>query len=294
MTELVASLTTQPYTQFRRSRHFYLWYDGFFALLCLLLIAVMQRAGWTGLSHGWDWRLFAWLPLACHGQILCSVWIHNCTHGNFPRAINRLVGEVCGMVVLTRFASWEIIHQRHHKYSDDLELDPHPIVPGFSGYWKFTWRSVVAVEQQLQTMYFEMYGGKTAENVRYQKYRAILSFGTMVLLGYTWFAFLGAPAFVLVFVPASLVGFFHLMHFNWSTHNPWSKSNDFHPVNLDHGFYKLGNFLWHGIYFHGNHHQKTSLFNPGKMDADKALPIIRPGDATDHYPRKKTKGAASL
>jgi len=52
----------------------------------------------------------------------------------------------------------------------------------------------------------------------------------------------------------------------------------------------IGNWLWHGIYWHGNHHQKTSLFNPGDMD--KSLPVIRPGDLTEHYPRKKTKGGA--
>jgi stearoyl-CoA desaturase (delta-9 desaturase) len=292
MTALVASLTSLPYTQFRKSRHFYLWYDGFFALSCIAAIAWMRTVGWQGLTQAWDWRLLFLLPVACHIQILCSVWIHNCTHNNFPRAVNRLVGEICGFVVLTRFASWEIIHQRHHKYSDDPELDPHPILPGFTGYWKFTWRSVVAVEQQLQRMYFEMYGGETPENVRYQRYRAVLSFGTMVLCATTWFLILGAPVFVLLFVPASLVGFFHLMHFNWSTHNPWSKTADFRPVNIDSGFYKIGNWLWHGIYFHGNHHEKTNLFNPGKMDPEKALPIIRPGDATDNYPRKKTKGRA--
>jgi stearoyl-CoA desaturase (delta-9 desaturase) len=256
----------------------------------LSLAWLMYVAQWPGLSTEWDWRLLLLLPLACHFQILCSVWIHNCTHNNFPRAINRLVGELCGVVVLTRFASWEIIHQRHHKYSDDPEDDPHPIVPGYNGYFKYLAKTVVGVEQQLQRMYFETFGGKTPENVRYQKYRAVLSFSTsFLLLPYLWCTFLGAPAFVLLFVPASLVGFFHLIHFNWSTHNPWSPHQDYQPVNIDSGFYKIGNLLWHGIYFHGNHHQKTSLFNPGRMPAEKALPVIRPGDRTEHYPRKKTK-----
>jgi stearoyl-CoA desaturase (delta-9 desaturase) len=95
----------------------------------------------------------------------------------------------------------------------------------------------------------------------------------------------------MVFWPAGWLAFLHLIHFNWSTHNPWSKHHDFRPVNLDHGFFKLGNRLRHGIYFHANHHNKTSLFNPAKMDRDKALPVIRPDDDTAHYPRKKTKGA---
>ncbi|WP_438030077.1 hypothetical protein [Sorangium sp. So ce233] len=31
--------------------------------------------------------------------------------------------------------------------------------------------------------------------------------------------FLGPIGFFFLFVPASSVGFLHLMHFNWSTHN---------------------------------------------------------------------------
>lgn len=293
MSTLVATLTSQPFTQFRRSKHFYLWYDGFYALLCVGLIAAMRAAHWHGLTTSWDPKLLVWLPLVCHGQILCSVWIHNCTHGNFPRAINRLVGELCGLVVMTRYASWEILHQRHHKYSDDPTLDPHPIVPEYTGYWRFTWRSIVSVEQQLQRMYFEMYGGKNNENIAYQRYRATLSFGTMVLLVGLWVTVLGAPVFVMLFLPATVVGVLHLMHFNWATHNPWSKTNDFRPVNLDNGFYWVGNRIWHGIYFHGNHHQKSGLFNPMTMDPQKALPVILPGGSTEHYPRKKTKGRAS-
>ncbi len=292
MSALVASLTVLPYTQFRKSRHFYLNYDAFFLVVCAALAAALHAARWQGLTQAWEPRLLLWLPLACQVQILCSVWIHNATHNNFPRAINRVVGELCGLVVLTRFASWEIIHQRHHKYSDDPVLDPHPVMEGYTGYWKFAARTLISVEQQLQTMYFEMYGGKTPENVRFQRYRAVLSFATMAVLAYTWQLALGAPAFFMLFLPASLVGVLHLLHFNWSTHNPWSTTGAHHPVNLDHGFYKLGNLIWHGIYFHGNHHQNASLFNPSKMEASKALPVILPGDSTDHYPRKKTKARA--
>jgi stearoyl-CoA desaturase (delta-9 desaturase) len=290
MSAIVATLISLPYTQFRRTKYFYLWYDGFYFALCATLIWFISQSGFTGLSHSWDLELLLLLPLACHLQILCSVWIHNATHNNFPRPINRLVGELCGLVVLTRFASWEIIHQRHHKHSDDPVDDPHPIVPGFSGYWAFLARTVVSVEQQLQKMFFEAFGGRTPENQRFQTVRAVLSFTTsFMLLPYTWYLVLGGPAFWMLFFPAGWVGFFHLIHFNWSTHNPWSPHADYRPVNLNHGFYRVGNWLWHGIYMHGNHHQKTSLFNPAKMDGTKVLPVIRPGDRTDHYPRKKTK-----
>ncbi|MRG96028.1 fatty acid desaturase [Polyangium spumosum] len=270
MTAIVSTLTSLPFTQLRRNRYFYLWYDGFYLVLCAALIALMVTTGFQGLVPTWDNRLWLVLPVACHLQILCSVFIHNATHNNFPRALNRIVGELCGMVVLTRFASWEVIHQRHHRFSDDVEKDPHPVGPS---YWRFLVDTIVNVEHQLQQIYFDLYGD-TPENRRYERLRAYVSYGTNLLLIATWFLFLGKVGFFFLFVPASIVGFFHLVHFNWSTHNAFSPSGDFKPVNLDHGYYKIGNLLWFGIYMHANHHKRAGMFNPAKMQP--SLPITPP------------------
>ena len=48
------------------------------------------------------------------------------------------------------------------------------------------------------------------------------------------------------------------------------------PVNIDTGFYKIGNLLWHGIYMHANHHKRAGLFNPAKME--NGLPLTVPGE----------------
>lgn len=275
MTAITASLVQLPFMQLRRNRYFYLWYDATYFVLCLAAIGLMHAASWQPLLATWDWKTLAiLLPLVCYAQILCSVSIHNCTHNNFPRLINRLVGELCGVVVLTRFASWEIIHQRHHRYSDDVEKDPHPIGPS---YWRFLVATIVNVEHQLQRIYFELYGD-TPENRAFEKRRAWVSYVTNIVLVYTWYRFLGPVAFLGLFLPSSLVGFFHLVHFNWSTHNAFSPTHDFKPVNLDHGFYKIGNILWFGIYMHANHHQKTNYFNPAKMTP--SLPITPPPSRT--------------
>ena len=289
MSAIVTTLTSLPYTQFRRNRYFYVWNDVFYILLCSAILAAIFQTGWQGFGLAWDWKVLLLLPIAAHIQILCSVWIHNATHTNFPRSINRIVGEICGFVVLTRFAPWEIIHQRHHKYSDDVNDDPHPITPDAKGYWSYLWKTIIGVESQLQRMVFEMFGD-TPENRSFEKKRAVLSFSvTYLLLPVTWYFMLGPVVFVMLFVPASLIGFFHLVHFNWSTHNPWSPNDDFLPVNIDSGFFKIGNLIWHGIYFHANHHKNASIFNPSKMPEAKALPVIKPGDTTDHYPLKKNK-----
>src|SRR6185436_2707034 len=92
VTAIVAALTSLPFTQLRRNRYFYLWYDGIWAVLCITLLAAMHLGQHRGLVQKWDDRLWLLLPVAIHAQILCSVFIHNCTHNNFPRSINRLVG----------------------------------------------------------------------------------------------------------------------------------------------------------------------------------------------------------
>jgi fatty acid desaturase len=272
VTAIVSTLTSLPFTQLRKNRYFYLWYDSFYAVLFTALIAGMRHAGHQPLLQGWDHRYWLLLPVALQANILCSVWIHNCSHGNFPRPINRLVGELCGVVVLSRFASWEVIHQRHHRYSDQPERDPHPVI---ASYWRYVVFTLVNVEKQLQRTYFDLYG-ESDETRRFERIRAFLSFAAGVLLLLTWYTFLGPLAFFAFYVPATVVGILHLIHFNWSTHNAFSPTGDYRPVNLNTGYYWIGNLLWHGIYWHGNHHRKTNLFNPGRMK--NGAPIVIPGE----------------
>ena len=261
MSTFAAALTTQPSVRFRQRRAFYVLYDGFYLLLTSTLLAVMLATGWSGLVREFHWWYLLLLPLVMHAQILCSVFIHNCSHGNFPRAINRLIGELCGLVVLTRYASWEIIHCRHHRYSDDPVRDPHPLTPETAGYWAFTKHTIVNVEHQLQTQFFELHG-ETEANRRFEKRRAYTSYATNIVLIACWYLFLGPIGFFVFFVPASIVGFLHLMHFNWSTHNALNPEQGFRPVNLDRGYFWLGNRIWFGIYYHGYHHRQANLFNP--------------------------------
>lgn len=261
MAAIRTTLTSLPFTQLRRNRYFYLYYDGTYAVACVVALASMRVWHHQPLVQHWDPRFWLLLPFVCYAQILCSVFIHNATHNSFPRAINRIVGEICGIVVLTRFASWEVLHQRHHRYSDDIEKDPHPVVPS---YWSYVVKTISSTERTLQRIYFELYGD-SEKNHRYELRRAYMSYATNLLLIAVWYTFLGPIAFGFFFVPSALVGMLHIIHFNWSTHNATSKLRDFHPVNLNHGFFKLGNKIFFGIYMHANHHKRANLFNPAKM-----------------------------
>jgi fatty acid desaturase len=284
VTALAAALTTQPSVRFRQRRAFYVIYDGTYLVMTSIVLALMLAAGWQGVVQEFHWWYFLLLPIAIQAQILCSVFIHNCSHGNFPKPINRLIGELCGIVVLTRYASWEIIHRRHHKYSDDALQDPHPVTPDAPGYWAFLRKTIVNVEIQLQRQFFELHGGDTPENRTFERRRAYTSYATNIVLIACWYVLLGPIGFFLFFVPASLIGFFHLIHFNWSTHNAARPEQGFFPVNLDHGYYWLGNRIWFGIYYHGYHHKQANLFNPMRYEARQRARAERAAMASANAP----------
>lgn len=259
MSSLPALLTALPHVQLRRDRRFYLRYDGLYAALCVALFCawpLAHRGPLFGAPSFAQWALA--FPLLCHALILAHAWIHNATHGNFPRAINRAVGELLGAAVITRFASWEIVHQRHHRYSDDPARDPHPVQ---RGYWRYALFTVVRVEQQLQQCFFDLHGD-TPANRAFERRRAWVSYLSNVALLALWFRVLGPWVFGALFVPANVVAALHVIHFNWASHNAASEAGDYGPVNLDRGYFWLGNRIWHGIYFHANHHRRTNAFNP--------------------------------
>jgi fatty acid desaturase len=259
-------LTAHPVAQFRRNPNFYLQYDGFYFLVCAAVLVGLALGGYAlpMQSPSWWWAA-AW-PMMLFGFIWCHLLIHNCTHGNLPKAINRVVGEVLGLVVVVRFASWDIIHMRHHKYSDDRLRDPHPNFPSF---WKTFYNTVISVEQQLFQEYFDVWGD-TKSNRRRERARAWMSYGTNAVLVAAWFWLLGPWFFFLVFAPTNLLAGLFVVHFNWSTHNGEAAMslNDMRPMNLTARRYRIGNLLFAGIYAHQLHHERPTLFNPARALAD--------------------------
>jgi stearoyl-CoA desaturase (delta-9 desaturase) len=258
---ITASLFSLPWAQYRRHPTFYIWYDTFYAVLSLAGIGLIVATGYEAPFAQVHWWYAFLFPVALYVLIMAHVFIHNASHGNFPKAINRIVGEICGVLVLTRFASWEIVHRRHHRYSDDPERDPHPAE---RGYWRYALNTLINVEKQLQQQYFDVYGD-TPETRRYEKIRAVVSFGSGTLVAVLIFFLLGPGGFFTLFLPASIGAGLFVIHFNWCGHNAHTKDQPIAPANLDHGWYWLGNRMFFGIYYHGNHHKMAMLFNPMKM-----------------------------
>jgi stearoyl-CoA desaturase (delta-9 desaturase) len=264
---LSRALLSHPVQRFRTDPSFYLKYDSIYFVLCAAFSAALAGAHLRPVLAGVRWTLplvLVAFPLVVYFLISCHLWIHNATHGNFPRWANRLAGEVLGAIVFVRYASWQIVHLRHHAHSDEPTKDPHPASPS---YWASFFRSIITVEGQLQDNYCELWGD-TPENRRRERFRAKVSYATNVVLCLAWYLVLGPVGFFGFWVPGNLLAAAFVGHFNWATHNG-ERGQGFRPVNLDSGRYWLGNRLFTGIYFHANHHHRPHLWNPRKWDASR-------------------------
>lgn len=262
----ITVFTKYPINHFKQSRWFYPVYDGTWFIGMAALVGILHATGYvppvpTFAEFRPEYLLA--LPAVTYALILCNVFAHNVSHRNFPKAINRLVGEIVGFFVLTRYASWEIIHLRHHRYSDQPGKDPHDCVPGF--WLHFLPYFVLNVEKQLKQTFYDQHGGETAENQRFERWRALLSFATGALLIYTLVTLSGGPIALFILVPAEILTIVHLAHFNWATHNGFSKDRDYGPINIDRGLYYIGNRIFFGIYYHDNHHRMVKAFNPMRI-----------------------------
>lgn len=264
MSRLVSFLTAHPSQQFRHNPRFYLAYDGFYAVLAVVLIATKLIVGFPALFGAPRITWLLALPVLLYAVVVAQLSVHNAVHGNFPRSINRILGEVLGVIVIVRFASWVMVHLRHHRFADDRELDPHPNFPSF---WRTVLHTVIHVERQLMQEYLDQWGD-TAENRAAEVFRAKVSYATNVLMIGAWLYYLGPWFFGLVFLPVNIFGGLFIIHFDWASHNGL-RGEDFRPVNLNRGYFWLGNKMFAGIYMHRNHHDRPHLLNPSQWDTEK-------------------------
>ena len=239
---------------YRHSPWFYVRYElGYLALMWTAILG-LWLGGWRGVG---DPGVYAWAlaPLAVYLHVLANVVVHNCCHQNLPRKINRPVAELLGVLVLVRYAAWEILHRRHHRYPDDPERDPHPCQPSFLRFLFVT--MFVNLERQLHAIRVELHGLWRGE-----KLRTILTLTTDVSTTLAWAVVLGWPVFLMIFLPAQVLGWIVVAHFNWVTHNGPDKNRQYAPRDLDSGPYWLANRMLFGLYMHARHHRRAGVFNP--------------------------------
>ncbi len=260
--------TTLPYAQFKRDPRFYAKHDTVFLVLAVGGVVALRLSGYTAPASDFALWHFALFPIVLYLTIMAHVFSHCASHGAFGRStagkvLNRIVGELCGAYVLTKFASWEIVHRRHHRYSDDPVRDPHPAE---RGYWSFALHTLINVEKQLQQEYFDVHGD-TPQRRRYERFRSVYSFVSGVALALFWEQLFGLPLFVELVLPCWVLAGLFVIHFNWVGHNAHTKDAPIEPTNLDTGWFWVGNRIFFGIYFHGNHHRMAMVFNPMNVPA---------------------------
>lgn len=201
------------------------------------------------------------LPVAILMTFPLTAFLHNASHGSFnPKWLNRPVGEIVGVMQLSGFIQWKIVHVVHHMHSDDPQLDPHP--PLNKGYWEFTKGMRESAINAYVKFFMKMHGKGEAAMDALKKFSlaAKLDQSSRVLL---WLILLGPQIFTFLFLSSIVFKMFHYAWFNYSTHRPAAGSTEIQ--NLNNRFYRFVNTIGFGLYYHKNHHLAPLLFDPRTM-----------------------------
>ena len=186
-----------------------------------------------------------------------------------PRWLNRPLGEFIGLVQLTGFPDWTILHVFHHQHPDDAKLDPHP--PLQKNYWEFAFGMRAHIGNCFMRHYFKYFGESPLSIKRVGYFLKAAKFNMLMKVCFWYFVF-GPQNFTFFFTTSILLKMLHYAWFNYATHKI-DKNGDYMIKNLDHSFYRLINLIASGLYYHGNHHTNPHFHNP------KNIPVKNPAPA---------------
>jgi fatty acid desaturase len=208
-----------------------------------------------------------YVPAGAYLGCLSATLMHNAAHRNIrPRAINALIGELCGLQQLLGFRGWAITHQLHHQNPDDPELDPHPPLElSFRSYiaqMKYSMRRVI-------TAYYERRFGSSDAVLRTWRITEYILVVNRFLRAVFLFLLLGPLLFALLFAPSLVSNILLYCDFNYFTHRP-TVGGGYEIMNLNSKFrHRVLNQVVFGAYFHLNHHVRPSSFNPMKAGVSR-------------------------
>lgn len=249
------------WANFRKDRFYLLKYLSAHLLFISLVVYGLYRM--TDFTTFWTFKpglihLLS-LPVGIIIGVKVPVLIHNCVHRNLRvKSLNNIAGELAGFYVLLSMAAFELNHIMHHAHSDE-ELDPHnPHKRGFFGFFlanNFGGGHVVF-------HMFKKYHGNSKFNTALFGLSMFLHFLNVPIRLAAWILLLGPTWFVTFFLPSYLFHMFVFAHINYKTH----ETKDDGTVvlyNLDSNiYYKFVNYFGSGVYYHKNHHDHPSHYNP--------------------------------
>ncbi len=226
-----------------------------------------------------------WLYIGCLAVVpIATIWattfLHNASHNNFKHPLlSRIVGEACAAFQLVGFPDWHVVHNLHHRNSDDVERDPHP--PRDLSYWAFLLTMRKSIGRVLTNSYMDHHG-ESSGAVRAWRSLAYVVPASLLLRLVCWYLLLGPEIFAFFLLASLVAKSLSYAHFNHSTHE-WV-DGDVEIRNLDHNlFYRCVNIVAFGLYYHRNHHDKPNLFDPRRMPEPVAVapaPALAPEAVT--------------
>lgn len=204
------------------------------------------------------------LPIAIIATFPLTAFLHNASHGSFkPKWLNRPLGEVVGVMQLSGFTQWKLVHIIHHMHSDDPQLDPHP--PLNKNYWTFARGMRESAINAYVNFFFKTHGqgDESLKALKQFSHAAKLDQSARVLF---WLLLLGPQLFTFLFLSSIVFKMFHYAWFNYSTHRPAKEGAEI--KNLDRLLYRFINTIAFGLYYHKNHHLVPTVFDPRTLEKD--------------------------
>lgn len=210
------------------------------------------------------WQIIPWgvvlIMASIPTTLIISTFLHNAAHKNFFQngVVSRFMGEACALFQMVGFPDWHIVHNLHHRYSDDVDNDPHP--PRGLTFWQFLNSFKTTIGQVLARNYFERHGDTEETRKIWKQLSYLLPLNQFVKAVF-WFLVFGPVGFAFFFAATIVNKNLLYGDFNYSTH-AW-KDGVPEIRNLDHNlFYRIVNKTCFGLYFHKNHHLQPNLFDP--------------------------------
>lgn len=206
------------------------------------------------------------LVLAIPFGWLVAAFLHKAGHENVSKGpVNKIIGEFVGHFVGYGFHNFILVHTLHHLYSDH-KYDP--VSPRGMSFMRY----LLSPNKYMIKNTKEFLRDTHSETKNYETILTLQSFvfhTNMVLRLAAWFMIFGPGLFFFFYLPAVISNITILAHINYVCHRDL-KDGSVEVFNMNHtSYYKLANFVTMGGYFHKNHHQNLSLFDPRKLNNEK-------------------------
>jgi len=201
------------------------------------------------------------IPFGIYFGMVAVQLIHNCAHQSFrPRWLNRPLGEILALHLLSGFPGFVILHLTHHQHADHPELDPHP--NGELTFWQYFFGIKKQLKDFFRRAYFRQWQNVESAEKSWATTQALLRINRVLRAGVLLLV-VGPAGFALFLLPSFVANHLTFAHINYFTHQRQADGS-VKILNLEHGIYRWLNVLMLGGYSHRDHHDAPHLFNPAR------------------------------